>query len=69
MHPGLSCQLSDLWKVVPQTSARLNLGNRERWFHIAGADHRGVCKFAAEADAGYMMVRGHLEQVAKQACR
>ena len=32
---------------------------------LAGANHPGVRKFATEGDAGYMMVRGHLEQVAK----
>ena len=26
------------------------------------------CKFTTEADGGYMMVRGHLGQVAKQFC-
>ena len=65
---GLSCwPLSDSWKVVPATSAQLNLGNRERWFNIPGADHHGVCKFATAAEAGYIMVSSNLERVAEQA--
>ena len=60
---------ADCRKIVPPTSARLNLGNREEWFNIVGADHHGVCKFAAEDNAGYMMVRGSLsKQVAKLSC-
>ncbi len=55
-------------QVVPQASARLNLGGqREQTFSISGADHSTVCKFADEHDPQFLQVAGALEDLAEAA--
>ncbi len=57
-----------LAQVVPQESARLNLGGRrEQTFSIAGANHRTVCKFASPDNQQYRQVAAALEDLAKDA--
>lgn len=43
----------DIPKIVPQSSARLNLGDRETVFSIIGADHRMICKSTGKEDKQY----------------
>ncbi|KAH0536108.1 hypothetical protein FGG08_006994 [Glutinoglossum americanum] len=52
--------------VVPQTSARLNLGRREVVFSILGSDHHTVCKFRAKEDTQYLKVCNALKTMAEE---
>lgn len=56
---------SDLQKVVPSASARLNLGDREKTFSITGADHRTLCRFPAVDDSQYRKVAATLQELVK----
>ncbi|KAK0513541.1 hypothetical protein JMJ35_003905 [Cladonia borealis] len=49
--------------IVPQDSARLNLGDRETVFSIAGADHHGICKFR-EDDMQYSKIEFGIKTLA-----
>jgi len=53
--------------VVPTSSARLNLGPRERIFNITGADHINVCKFSAKEDTQYSLIWNSLADAAERA--
>lgn len=51
-------------QVVSRTSARLNLGDRERFLIVAGADHHMVCKFSGEDDPNYPLIRDAIIELA-----
>lgn len=49
---------------MSKNSARLNLGAREHFLIVAGADHHMVCKFNGEDDPNYPMIRDAIIQLA-----
>ena len=51
-------------KVVSNTSAHLNLGDRENCLIAAGADHHMVCKFSGEDDRNYPKIRNAIIELA-----
>ncbi|CAD6589643.1 MAG: hypothetical protein ASARMPREDX12_003913 [Alectoria sarmentosa] len=50
--------------IVPESSARLNVGDRESVFSIAGANHHGICKFKGECDGEFRKVRIAMQELA-----
>ena len=42
---------------MPETSARLNLGDREKVRSVLGADHHMVCEFRGEDDTQYHKIK------------